>query len=127
MHDRPAQYVRNHDGDSVTMVLDQGFYDTKQINIRLANVWAPEEDEDGYVPVKYFVSDWFARHLVRATSRWPFIVYTHRTSKGTEVKTFDRYVANIETVDGKHNLNSDVMHFIVEQGYTGGTGAPVRA
>lgn len=126
MHDRPAQFVKNHDGDSVTMLLDQDYFDMKKISIRLANVWAPELSQLGGVAVKHYVTDWFADRLPFALDAWNFIVITYVTSVGTPLKTFDRFVADVMTIDGKHHLNSDVMRFIVEQGYTGGTGAPVR-
>jgi endonuclease YncB( thermonuclease family) len=127
LNDRPASYVRNHDGDSVTVMIDQGFYDRKQINIRLANVWAPKLDQEGGTPVKYFVQDWFARHMVKNFgTKWPFLVVTHMTSANAEVKSFDRFVADVMTRDGKSHLNSDLMHFIVDMGYAGGTGAPTR-
>lgn len=128
MHDRPAQFIRNHDGDTVTMVLDQDFYDRKQINIRLANVWAPDGKQDGVVDVTYFVRDWFMRHMVKKTKKtdFNFIVYTHVTSVGSPLKTFDRYVADVTSLDGKHHLNSDVMKFITDMGYDGGIGAIKR-
>lgn len=126
MHDRPARYVKNTDGDSVTMLLDQDYYDFKQVNIRLANVWAPDGDQEGVLETKWFVQDWFMTHLVHAVTPWNFIVYSAVTRKGTMVKTFDRYVADITTMDGKHHLNSDVMKFLLEHGYEGGIGAISR-
>ncbi len=35
MWDKRAEYLDNSDGDSVKMVLDQGFGDTKLVDIRL--------------------------------------------------------------------------------------------
>lgn len=118
---RPAKYVSNHDGDTVTVILDQGFYDTKQINLRLANVWAPELREKGGADVMAWVGHWFS---IRAGSGWDFEVTTYVTRSGHELTTFERYVADVRCpVDGSH-LNSDVMHYISNQGYSGGTGAP---
>lgn len=118
---RPAKFVENHDGDTVTVVLDQGFYDTKQINLRLANTWAPELKDHGGHEVQLYVQGWFQS---RGGAKWPFVVTTYETSTGNDLKTFERYVADVVCVkDGAH-LNSDVMHYIVDQGYTGGTGAP---
>jgi endonuclease YncB( thermonuclease family) len=125
MHDRPAKYESNHDGDTVTMILDQDFFDTKTINIRLANVWAPEEDEDGGPAVQHFVEHWF-KVRARGKGKWPFVVYTDQTRTGTEVKSFDRFVATVMTADGKHSLNTEVMKFIVDQGYSGGIGSISR-
>lgn len=128
MHDRRARYVANHDGDTVTMMLDQDFYDTKTINIRLANVWAPELNEEGGDIVLWYVNQWFTKRIVAASDKttWPFLVVVHRTRTDKEQLTLGRYVADIMTVDGKEHLNSDVMHYIVDNGYTGGIGSIVR-
>jgi len=128
MHDRPARYIENHDGDSVTLLIDQDFFDSKQINIRLANVWAPELGKDeGAEECQEFVADWFLRQIVATGhSKWDCIVITHQTSTGNEKKTLDRFVADVMSADGKEHLNSDVMAFITERGYSGGTGAPTR-
>lgn len=128
MHDRPAKYVSNHDGDTVTVILDQDFYDNKQINLRLANVWAPELHQPGGEDVRAFVFKWFVDRVQAAPhDAWPFMVYTHQTPKGDrELKTFDRYVATVMTFDEKQSLNADVMKYILEKGYSGGTGAPVK-
>lgn len=123
MHDRRAQYIANYDGDSVVMMLDQDFYDTKTINIRLANVWAPELREPGGVEVREFVRTWFRAYDVQ---KWGFRVITHKTKTDREVMTLGRYVADITTVDGRFCLNSDVMRFIVEENFTGGIGSIVR-
>lgn len=123
MWDRRAEYVSNHDGDTVTVVLDQGFYDTKQVNLRLANVWAPELAQIGGREVKKYVNTWFLDRVYSTKGQWQFIVVTYKTSTEHELKTFDRYVADVMTKDGKDHLNSDVMKFIVDSGYPGGTGS----
>jgi hypothetical protein len=107
------------------MMLDQDFFDTKTINIRLANVWAPEEDQEGGPDVQAWVAHWFKLRS-RGKGEWPFVVYTAQTRDHTEVKSFDRFVATVVTIDGKHNLNTEVMKYIIEQGYTGGIGSIVR-
>ena len=124
MWDRRADFLSNHDGDTVTMVLDQGFYDTKQINIRLANVWAPELKQAGGVETRNFVTHWFEDRFIKGV--WSFVVVTYRTKAGREIKTFDRYVADVLSVDGTSHLNSDVMKFIADMGYDGGVGSPEK-
>lgn len=124
MHDKRAKYVSNHDGDSAVVILDQDFWDTKTINVRLANVWAPELSEDGGQAVQKFVENWFKVHSYR--KKWPFIVTTHVTNTGHEKMTLGRYVADITTNDGKHHLNSEVMEYITNHGYAGGIGSIVR-
>jgi endonuclease YncB( thermonuclease family) len=125
MHDRPAKYADNHDGDTVTMMLDQDFFDTKTINIRLANVWAPETDQDGGLEVQAFVAHWF-KLRARGGGKWPFVVHTMQTRNDTEVLSFNRFVATVMTADGKHSLNSEVMEFITDRGYGGGIGSIAR-
>lgn len=117
MNDRPARFVENHDGDTVTMLLDQGFFDRKQINIRLANVWAPEIDEEGGAQVKEMIS--FLMDGANSTEEWPFVVHTHKTKTGKDIKSFDRYVATIMMPDGE-SLNSKLMNYISEHSAWGG-------
>lgn len=126
MYDRRAKFVNNYDGDSVVMMLDQGFMDTKTINIRLANVWAPELREPGGELVAKYVADWFLNRIVRLDRPWPFLVITYRTRSDREQITLGRYVADVLTVDGEDHLNSDVMRYISEKSFSGGTGAPAR-
>jgi endonuclease YncB( thermonuclease family) len=127
MHDRPAFYVTNHDGDTITLILDQDFYDMKRINVRLANVWAPELKQPGGPEVRAYVNEWCTRRMDRDRSvSWPFVVHTLVTAKDTQVKSFDRYVATVMSRDGKESLNADVMKFIIEKGYTGGIGSISR-
>lgn len=119
MHDRPAKFLDNHDGDNVTMLLDQDFDDMKKIEIRLANVWAPEMDEEGGEQVRDRVR--FLMIGANSYSTWPFVVHTHKTKKGKNVKSFDRYVATVMMPDGE-SLNSKIMAYIVREGYTQGIG-----
>jgi hypothetical protein len=124
MWDNRAQYVDNHDGDNATMILDYGRSLHQQLEIRLANVWAPELSDPGGLEVQVFVRRWFLRH---SKLRWPFIVWSHRMKEADkEQMTFNRYVGTITTADGKRTLNTEVMAFIVANGYTGGIGSIVR-
>lgn len=123
MLERPARFVSNHDGDTVTMLLDQGFRQTVEIDIRLANVWAPELKDPGGPEVLAELV-----HLVDVASfsgKWPFVVQPHLTRSGKYVMSFGRYVATVKMPDGE-SLNSKLMRYIVENDFLGGTGAPVR-
>lgn len=123
MWDRRAKYIANYDGDSVTMVLDQGFHDTKEIHIRLANVWAPEMKEPGGPEVQRFIENWFKVYAYRLD--WPFIVWIHRMVRSDrEQMTFNRYVATVFSTSVNESLNSMVMQFIAEKGY--GPGVQVK-
>jgi endonuclease YncB( thermonuclease family) len=59
MWDRRATLYDVHDGDTVTVVLDQGFGDTKRIKVRLLGVYAPELNETGGTDCRNFVKEWF--------------------------------------------------------------------
>lgn len=120
MWDRRAQLVRVKDGDTVRVTLDQGFDDTKKIDVRVLGDWAPEMHEAGGPETQEFVEQWFSSlPLVE----WPFIVTTTRMKTvDAEQRSFVRYVASITSPEGK-NLTYDVMQFIHDQGYGGGVGA----
>jgi endonuclease YncB( thermonuclease family) len=47
--DNRARLVRVNDGDTIVVVLDQGFRDTKEIDVRLASVYCPEGAQPGYL------------------------------------------------------------------------------
>lgn len=119
MYDRPARYVSHHDGDTITLLIDQGFYDRKQIDVRLANVWAPELNEPGGNEVRGYLG--FVIHSV-PVEEWPFVVHFHKTKTGKDIKSFDRYVATVMIKDGNNSLNSLIMQYISDKGFTGGIG-----
>lgn len=122
MWDRRAEYLENHDGDTVKMTLDQGYDDTKTLSVRLLGVFAPELSQVGGQECRGFVSEWFAARL--RGPRWNFVVTTARMKVvDHEQKTLDRYVGTITSLDGTDNLNLDVMAFIVARGYGGGVGS----
>jgi endonuclease YncB( thermonuclease family) len=121
MWDRRAKYVSNHDGDTVTMLLDQGFRDNKEITVRLLGVFAPELSQTGGKDCQDYVEGWFYKfnHVT-----WPFIVTTARMKVADkEQMTLDRYVGTITTLDGSNNLNVDVQAYITRNGYSGGVGS----
>jgi len=121
MWDRRAELLNVHDGDTVKVVLDQGFGDTKTINVRLLNVFAPELKQAGGADVRDFVTSWFNQLPLVA---WPFIVTTTRLRTADKEDTsFDRYVGVITSSDGTRNLNQDVQAYIHAKGYPGGTGS----
>lgn len=121
MWDRRAEYLENHDGDTVRMNLDQGFGDTKLVDVRLMGVFAPELREPGGPECRAFVEAWFQSRLA---GRWSFVVTTARMKVADrEQKTLDRYVGTITSLDGTDNLNLEVMAFIVSKGYSGGIGS----
>lgn len=124
MWDRRASYVSNHDGDTVTVVLDQGFNDTKTLDIRLFGVYAPELSERGGPECQKFVQDWFGEQISRVVGDWSFIVTTMRMKKADhEQMTFTRYVGMITSLDGSQSLNALVTQYILDNNFPGGVGS----
>lgn len=123
MWDKRARYIKNHDGDTVTVLLDQGYRDTKELEVRLLGVYAPELRQPGGKECREFVNNWFTVSDPNFV-RWPFVVTTARMKVADrEQKTLDRYVATITTIDGSKNLNAEVAEFIHKNKYGGGSGS----
>lgn len=124
MWDKRSTYISNHDGDTITMRLDQGFHDEKVIDVRLLGVYAPELKDDGGADCREEVKSWFAKNNPNLLP-WQFIVTTARLKNNTsEITTLERYVATVTTLDGSDNLNLHMIDYIRSKGYGGGTGAP---
>lgn len=122
MWDKRAWIQDVHDGDTLTVVLDQGFGDTKLIKLRLLNTFAPELSQPGGQETRQFVIDWLAKN--KGTGTWNYVVTTARTPKSdTEQETFGRYVGVLTNTQGTENLNLAVTQFVRDNGYGGGTGA----
>lgn len=123
MWDKRAAVHHIHDGDTLTVVLDQGFGDSKELTLRLLGVYAPELKQVGGPETLDFVQSWINQHL-KPSLTWPFVVTTARTKvSDKEVTTLGRYVGTLTSLDGTDNLNVDVMQFIHDKGYGGGTGS----
>lgn len=124
MWDRRAEYLSNYDGDTVKVTLDQGFGDTKTIDVRLFGVYAPEIREPGGIECRDFLNSWFKSQSILTVSRWSFIVTTALMKVADrEQKSLDRYLGTITSLSGTRNLNLEIMQFIVSKGYGGGTGS----
>lgn len=123
MWDRRAQYLQNYDGDTVKMVLDQGFGDTKQIDVRLLGVFAPEFREPGGPECREFVRMWFENNTPSQQVKWDCVVTTARMKVADrEQKTLDRYVGTVTNLAGTSNLNMEIIEFIRVNNYGGGVG-----
>lgn len=123
MWDRRAEYLENHDGDTVKMMLDQGFDQEYRADVRLLGTFAPELDDAGGPETRDFVTDWFKKRITTKT-RWNFIVITARMKVADhEQRTLARYVGTVTSLDGTDNLNLAVMQFVISKGYSGGIGA----
>lgn len=123
MWDRRAQYIDNNDGDTVKLRLDQGYDDEKKISVRLFGVWAAESHDVGGEDLQDFVHKWFLARMKPGVT-WPFISTTMRMKVADhEQMTFTRYVGVITSTDPNDSLNLAVMRYIIEKGYSGGTGS----
>lgn len=122
MWDKRAWIETVHDGDTLTVILDQGFGDTKRIKLRLLGVFAPELSQTGGPETRDFVKAWLDSN--KGTSTWSYVVTTARTPKSDiEQETFGRYVGTLTNLTGTENLNTAVIDFVRTNGYGGGTGA----
>lgn len=105
------------DGDTLELVIDNGFGSRQQEAIRLLDVWAPELNKSGGKETKAYVEEWM--RALRSDLRWPIIVTTQTNTmvEPTQTRTFTRYVGTIwpYTHTGPTNetsLNSDVRQYI---------------
>ncbi|APC43246.1 hypothetical protein Joe_06 [Streptomyces phage Joe] len=122
MWDRRAYVEAVKDGDTLKVRLDQGFGDTKTIDLRLYSTFAPEHDEPGGKETRDFVLDWLNKADPDG-DEWPFVVTTVRIkSDAHEVTTLGRYVGILHDVEGKC-LNDDVNDFVADKGYGRGIGS----
>ena len=121
MWDKRAQVLSNHDGDTVTLILDQGFGDTKKINLRLDAVYAPELNQVGGPETREFVRAWCADRSMPLVT-WPFVTITRMNRAVTaEQSTLGRYVGTV--MCGQESLNAAINAFLHERGYVGGIGS----
>lgn len=123
MWDRRAKVLTIKDGDTLRVVLDQGFGDTKTIDLRLFKTFAPEHDQLGGPETCEFVETWLNEHDPDG-DEWPFVVTVERTKAGThEVSTLGRYVGTLTALNGYSILNEDVNAFVASRGFGHGIGA----
>ncbi|MBT2541954.1 hypothetical protein J7E99_14880 [Streptomyces sp. ISL-44] len=110
------------DGDTLRTVLDQGFGDTKTIDLRLFDTWAPEHGDAGGAETRTFVVEWLARNNPRG-DEWPYVVTVRRVRSGThEVMSLGRYVGSLANAEGD-TLNDAVNGFVASKGFGRGIGA----
>jgi hypothetical protein len=123
MWDRRAKVLKVKDGDTLKVVIDQGFGDAKTLDLRLLDTWAPEKAECGGGETREFVETWLNEHDPDG-DEWPFVVTVERNRAGTrEVVTFGRYVGTLTALNGYSILNEDVNAFVASRGFGHGIGA----
>jgi len=131
MWDRRVQIPldRVHDGDTLYDVyVDDGERHYHTEDVRLLGVFAPELHEHGGMECREFVKEWLndVLHSYGPTPpTWPFVKISARMKvRDSEQKTLDRFVNTITNLDGTRSLNAEIIQFIQERGYSGGTGSP---
>jgi endonuclease YncB( thermonuclease family) len=122
MWDRRAKVLAVKDGDTLKVQLDQGFGDTKTIDLRLYQAFAPEHDEPGGPETREFVEHWLDEQDPDGDD-WPITVTTVRTRTDHEVQTLGRYVGVVMSPDGKRRLNDEINKFVADKGYGRGIGS----
>lgn len=129
--DRPRK--SGDDGDTVLMVLDQGFNNFAEEPIRLAGVTAPESHENGGPEAAVFTRMVFDEVAERATAhrqRWPFLVITEPVGgvESSQRRSFVRYVGSVFALDTGECLNRTIAEFLAAHSEWGkGTGTAKQA
>lgn len=108
MWDKRAEHLKTIDGNSVKLVLDQGFGDTKLVTVRLLGIYSQELNQPGGPECKKFVDEWFDKH--GSSDRWSFVVTTSQLPSG-------EIVALITDIMNSSNLNAELAEFIQVNGY----------
>lgn len=108
MWDYRARALTVLDGDTIRMLMDQGFNGRQQEDIRLVNVTAPEKSEPGGPETKQFVIDW----IEKFPGEWPLRVLTSKSKSDVETRSFVRYLAVVYDIGGLSCLNNDITRFL---------------
>lgn len=114
-----AYLSKPHDGDSFWMMVDTGFGQRAEPELRLSGVHAPEVRpmQPGGQETADFVNQWLGRNWL-ATRRWPFWIEVEMatTYEPQMDMTFTRYVAVVWPFDAPRtfatSLNQQVITFL---------------
>jgi hypothetical protein len=114
MFDYRAQLVNVADGDTLTILADQGFSGRQEEAIRLAGVSAPELRDPGGPECAAFTQAWMGQLQLR---RWPLYVMTEPNTnpEPVERRSFVRYIGTVyDYADRRRCLNSDLAAFLAQ-------------
>jgi endonuclease YncB( thermonuclease family) len=114
MWDYRAQLITVTDGDTVTLLIDQGFSGRQEESIRLAGVSAPELRDPGGPEAQSFTTAWMGN---LALLRWPLYVMTqpNRNPEPDERRSFTRYIGTVyDYADRNRCLNADLAAFLTQ-------------
>ncbi len=97
-----------HDGDTLTVLVDKGFYDVQLVKLRLVRVDTPEmRDPNSAVRVLAMAArDWLTAMVLHR----PVVFLPVMSRVDQERMSFDRYLADIWYFDGRTERNlSDAL------------------
>lgn len=108
-----ATPLRVIDGDTLELLIDNGFSSRQQETIRLLNVYAPESKELGGPETKAYIEQWLATYI-DTTLRWPLHLYTYPSSsfEPNERRTFTRYLAEVWDHRLTRSLNESIAGYV---------------
>lgn len=123
-----ACLLRVVDADSCWALIDTGFNQRCEVELRLLDVYAPEKREAGGKETTDFARDWFAN--LSSHRLWPLYIETVQTKviEPSQKTTFTRYLATVwrygEETTGV-SLNEHVNRFLAgHPEWPRGIGAP---
>lgn len=91
----PCAVIRVVDGDTVDLLIDQGFKEYKQIRVRLYGIDTPERRQDGHHEATAYVYDWINNEgsggWFRLGAGFPLLF----ESVDGDVDSFGRYLGRI--------------------------------
>lgn len=112
MYEYEATFIRAKDGDTVVVLIDQGFGNTTKQSIRFLLVNTPEKEQPGYEEATKFTEEWFAKNP-------KFIIQTHRTkSTNTAYDGWGRYFGMIYNLDRTECFNQLLLDKGLAKKYT---------
>jgi|SRR5215216_144680 len=113
MWDYRAAALRVIDGDTVVFLTDTGFHGRQEVELRLAEVSAPELNQLGGLETKAFVVGWIEQNGA-PLMRWPFRMQTqvNTNPEPAEKRSFTRYIGWIHSFATSRSLNMDVIDYL---------------
>lgn len=107
-----CEVVEVHDGDTLTMNIDQGLNGHQYEALRLVDCWAPELNEPGGVAAR----DFLAAFCSVGGLQWR--VFTFKAGKrGREKRTFTRYVADVHFYPPATDGSTTLSELMVNNGF----------
>lgn len=103
-----------HDADTLLLLVDTGFGGRSEISARLADVSAPELNQQGGTEARDFTVTWATRVVFHSPLRWPLRVLTETTTvpEPTERRSFVRYIATVYAMVDGECLNDVLSRYL---------------